>query len=120
MSLSKMRRAAMISALAVALPLGVAACGGDDAGHAGDHPSTTTAAVAPAATSPEAAQAAFLRQMIPHHAMAVEMAQTALERGEHPEIRALARSIVATQNREIAELKALARRRASIARARRA
>lgn len=46
----------------------------------------------------------FVRQMIPHHQMAVMMAQMAAKRATHPEIRALAQSIIKSQNAEIAQM----------------
>src|SRR6266508_456439 len=46
----------------------------------------------------------FLQMMIPHHAGAISMAQQALAHAEHPEIKALAQSIVTTQQSEIAEM----------------
>lgn len=47
----------------------------------------------------------FVRQMIPHHQMAVMMAQMASTRATHPEIRTLAQSIIKSQNAEIAQMK---------------
>lgn len=46
----------------------------------------------------------FLRMMIPHHQLAVEMAREALERAAHVSLRRLARRIVAGQAREIEEM----------------
>ena len=43
----------------------------------------------------------FLRMMIPHHQMAVDMSQKALERSEHPELKELARKIIDEQTAEI-------------------
>jgi len=48
---------------------------------------------------------AFIDMMIPHHEGAVRMAQVELERGENPEMQALARSIMAAQKREIAQMR---------------
>ena len=45
--------------------------------------------------------AAFVGGMIPHHEGAVEMAQIALDRAEHPEIKKLANEIIAAQEKEI-------------------
>ncbi|HEX9951908.1 MAG TPA: DUF305 domain-containing protein [Rubricoccaceae bacterium] len=48
----------------------------------------------------------FYEQMIPHHAGAVTMAAEAQVRSERPEIRALARAIIAAQAEEIGEMQA--------------
>ena len=49
----------------------------------------------------------FIDAMVPHHQGAIEMAQVALENAEHPEILALAEEIVAAQETEIEQLKAI-------------
>ena len=49
----------------------------------------------------------FLKEMVPHHESAVLMADVALERAEHPEIKQLAQAIKQDQTREIAEMNAL-------------
>jgi len=46
----------------------------------------------------------FLRQMVPHHQMAVMMAQMASNRATRPQIRTLAQSIIKSQNAEIAQM----------------
>ena len=46
----------------------------------------------------------FVRQMIPHHQMAVRMAQMASGRAARPEIRTLAQSIIKSQKAEIAQM----------------
>ncbi len=43
----------------------------------------------------------FLRMMIPHHQMAVNMSEKALKRSEHPELEELARKIIDEQTAEI-------------------
>lgn len=48
----------------------------------------------------------FIDMMVPHHQGAVEMAKIALERAEHAEIKAMAKDIVASQEAEIAKMKA--------------
>jgi uncharacterized protein (DUF305 family) len=47
---------------------------------------------------------AFLEEMVPHHGSAIEMAEEAQERAEHPEIRQLADEITTAQKREIATM----------------
>jgi uncharacterized protein (DUF305 family) len=49
----------------------------------------------------DATDAMFLRMMIPHHQMAVDMSEEALERAEHPELKELARKIIDEQSAEI-------------------
>ncbi len=43
----------------------------------------------------------FLRMMIPHHQMAVDMSEKALDEAEHPEVENLARKIIDEQTAEI-------------------
>ncbi len=106
---STLLRAATATLLAGSLAVGAAACGDDSstastpAGHGGSHMHGTTAA-----TTPDAVDAAFVRQMIPHHAMAVVMARQALAQAEHPELKQLARAIIKAQRAEIAELRTIA------------
>ena len=52
----------------------------------------------------------FIDMMVPHHMMAVQMAQLALRKGQHPEIKQLASSIISSQQREIQALKNLKKR----------
>lgn len=54
--------------------------------------------------------AAFVADMTPHHESAIEMAEIAQDRAEHPEIKALADDIVATQSSEIETLSAISER----------
>ena len=46
----------------------------------------------------------FLRMMIPHHQLAIEMAEDALENAEHQELKGLARQIIKDQSAEIEEM----------------
>ena len=52
----------------------------------------------------------FIDMMAAHHAMAVEMAKLALKRAKHPELKAMARKMIAAQSKEIAEFHSLRRR----------
>jgi len=52
----------------------------------------------------------FIDMMVPHHMMAVQMAQLALQKGQHTEIKQLATSIISSQQQEIQELKNLKKR----------
>lgn len=56
--------------------------------------------------APEPFERAFIDLMIPHHQSAIDAARLALERAEHEELRALARAIIADQQREIDQLRA--------------
>ena len=47
----------------------------------------------------------FIEQMIPHHQDAIDMANLALVRAEHPEIRQLAVNIIRDQSREISRMR---------------
>ncbi|HEV2820494.1 MAG TPA: DUF305 domain-containing protein [Solirubrobacteraceae bacterium] len=80
------RTLALVAALVLSLGA-LAACGGDD-------------------TQANGIDRYFAEQMIPHHQGAVDMAEMALERAEHPELRELAEQIITTQKAEIAQLQA--------------
>jgi len=68
--------------------------------------------VAPIGTAPASGMdAMFIEQMIPHHDDAIEMAELALTRAEHPEIRQLAADIKRTQTAEIARMRTWYRKR---------
>ena len=55
----------------------------------------------PSGRAGNATDVAFVNDMVPHHEGAVEMAELAKTRAEHPELRKLADDIIAAQNREI-------------------
>lgn len=46
----------------------------------------------------------FLRMMIPHHQLAIDMARDALTRAQHPALQGLARAIIQVQSAEITEM----------------
>ncbi len=52
----------------------------------------------------DTAERMFLRMMIPHHQLAIDMAQDALKNAQHDELKGLARAIVADQSAEITEM----------------
>ena len=54
--------------------------------------------------SGESTDATFVAEMIPHHESAIEMAEIAQKRAEHPEVKQLADDIVASQSQEIETL----------------
>jgi uncharacterized protein (DUF305 family) len=53
----------------------------------------------------DASDAMFLRMMIPHHQMAVDMSEQALERAEHLELKELAQKIMDEQSAEIEQMR---------------
>jgi uncharacterized protein (DUF305 family) len=87
-------------ALAILMTLFVAACGGDDDSDNGSSD----------AASAEHTDGAFIAEMVPHHETAIEMAEIARTRAEHPETKQLASEIIATQSEEIAQLEQAHRR----------
>jgi uncharacterized protein (DUF305 family) len=80
------------SIAALALAVGLGACGGDDNGQEAQGPQGTRI------------DRAFLSGMVPHHESAIEMAKIAQRRGQHPQIRRLAGSIISAQTREIRQI----------------
>lgn len=54
--------------------------------------------------------AQFIRGMVVHHSVAIEMAEVELRRGRDPRVKGLAVTIIAKQRREIAQLTARAQR----------
>jgi uncharacterized protein (DUF305 family) len=47
----------------------------------------------------------FMNQMITHHQAAIQMAQDALSKATHPEIKQMAQAIITQQQQEVAQLK---------------
>ncbi len=111
---STTKRALTAAALSLSLAGGLAACGDDSPqtgmngmDHSGmshnDAPANTTTA------SGKQIDEAFVRQMIPHHQMAVDMAKSAQERADRQEIKDLADEVITAQEKEIAQLRAIAK-----------
>lgn len=50
---------------------------------------------------------AFITEMIPHHESAIEMAEIALDKAQHPETKQLADSIIESQGDEIEQLESI-------------
>lgn len=68
------------------------------------------APAAPASGPRSAAERAFLTEMVSHHAMAVDMAEMAQERAVHPELKAMAASIINTQTAEMGRMQSWLKR----------
>lgn len=81
----------------------VAACGGSTS-------STQGASTGQQSTAANTVDRAFVQQMIPHHKMAVQMAQVAQTQAQHLAIKTLAASIITSQDHEIAEMSAIAQK----------
>lgn len=91
------------------LALLLVACGGNssrDMNGTNHGTSASPSAMAGMATTTNASiDQQFIDMMVPHHQGAVAMAQIAVTRGEHPEIKQLANSIIDSQNGEITQMK---------------
>lgn len=73
--------------------------------------STVAIGVVPASASAKTdpADRAFVREMVSHHEMAVQMAEMARMQADHAKVKAMAGDIISAQTREIRELTAIAR-----------
>ncbi len=103
---------AVLRTLALSTGVGVivvvTACGGGTpagSGHDGASHTPSSAASTSARAGFNEADVMFAQMMIPHHAQAVEMSELAETRAADPEIKELARSIKAAQDREIAMMR---------------
>ncbi len=76
--------------------------------HSGDAHGSGTAATDGGHSTTRAPldERAFLEQMVPHHSSAVEMAEFAVRRAEHQEVRRLAHNIISSQEQEIGRMRA--------------
>ncbi len=86
-----------LALLVASLALVAAGCGGDD------NSGTKSSA------SGNATDAAFIGDMTTHHQGAIEMAEVAKKRAEHPEIRPLADNIISAQKGEISVMETIGR-----------
>ena len=94
---------AIIGAVGIVVGLGIGALAWMDGDHGGETvPGHTSHAAGMTAAMGEQA---FLEQMVPHHEAAIAMAQLALHRAQHPQVRALARDIATSQEDEIARMR---------------
>ena len=88
------------TALAAALVL--SACGTTDTtAPSSTNPSASAANAAPASKTKNEADVVFASMMIPHHAQAISMADTALKQATNPKVKALATKIKQAQGPEI-------------------
>lgn len=78
--------------------------GGDPAGHSGNGTMDMAADVEKLRAAPEPFDRAFIDAMIPHHQSAIDAAKAAETRAEKAEIKELARTIIADQQREIDQM----------------
>ena len=75
------------------------------AGHGNGSMMDMAADVQKLRTAPEPFDRAFIDAMIPHHQSAIDAAKAAETRAEKPEVKELARAIIADQQREIDQMK---------------
>ena len=95
------RRTLTALVVALAVILGLAACGSDDSGSTDDQSDGTSSTEA---TEHNDADVAFAQGMIPHHEQAVEMAQLAATNSEDERVIELAEGIEAAQGPEIEQM----------------
>lgn len=89
-------RAAGLAAVALASALSLTACGDDS------EPTSASSSASPEQEQAHnAADVAFLTEMIPHHGQALEMAELALEKAQNAEVKELATAIRDAQDPEI-------------------
>jgi uncharacterized protein (DUF305 family) len=69
-----------------------------------------TAPTAGASKPRSKAERVFLSDMVSHHAMAVDMAEMAMERAAHPELKTMADAIIRTQTAEMEEMQSWLKR----------
>jgi uncharacterized protein (DUF305 family) len=110
------RRQVGFAGVCMALIMLLVACGGSS-GTSSTHGSASPTMTASGNMAPEwlivngqYSDQRFIDMMVPHHMMAVQMAQLALQKGQHPEIKQLATSMISSQQQEIQELKNLKKR----------
>lgn len=84
------------------------ACADDDTGNRGVVPTSAAAGDSVTATPAVVSDLDlnFIDSMVPHHEGAIQMAELALERAEHQEIRELAQAIISAQQDEITRMTA--------------
>lgn len=97
-----MKRVWLMLALG-ALAMLLVACGGAGVGPT---PAASPLPSEQPSAGPVLSDAQFLAAMIEHHQGALEMAEIALERAEHAEVRELASEIIAAQRAEIEQMRA--------------
>lgn len=91
-----------VFAALIALPLLLAACGGNKTDNSrGGMPGMSGSPT----TSAAAIDQQFIDMMVPHHQSAIEMAKLAQTRAERPELKTLADTIITDQTKEIDQLK---------------
>lgn len=91
---------------AVALAVGLAACGSDNSDSMSGHDMSVTTAVATGnATEHNSSDVMFAQMMIPHHQQAIEMSRLGSTRASSSDVKSLAAQIEAAQDPEIATMR---------------